>query len=353
VDYLDRQYWSDEASVPGVLSTDIAIAHEAVEVTVTAGAGAAEDVKVYLFSEDDSYLGRYKRTDTAGIVSFDLPVGSNYRFRADILGGRYWSGMHNISGGGTNFIEIDAGGGSLQMTVQKDENLPLSDLKVYLFDAAGTYLGLSATSDSFGQVVFSVPENIYKLRVDYLGYQFWTEEVPVTEDTDITLPIVHQLVEVTTQGSFQGMAEPIEGIKVYLFSPTGSYLGRHQLTDSSGQVAFNLPDQNYRVRVDYLGHQFWSEDFRSRDAAVSIQQGLADIHVQRSGYDVAGAKVYLFDESGSYLGWNEVTNASGRTEFMLPDQAFKFRIDQNGEQHWTPVIQIHAGEASVVDIDLD
>jgi hypothetical protein len=86
---------------------------------------------------------------------------------------------------------------------------------------------------------------------------------------------------------------------------------------------------------------------------VTIRQGLAEIHVQRSGVDVNGAKVYLFNEGGSYLGWNETTNASGHAEFILPDRAFKFRLDEIGEQHWTPIIQVHAGETSTVEIDMD
>ena len=84
-----------------------------------------------------------------------------------------------------------------------------------------------------------------------------------------------------------------------------------------------------------------------------INQGLMEIHARRSGVDVAGARIYLFDESGSYLGWNETTNPSGNAEFMLPDQTFKFRIDENGEQHWTPLIQVHGGEESVVEVDMD
>ena len=224
---------------------------------------------------------------------------------------------------------------------------------MYLFNAAGTYLGRSATTDAFGQVVFSVPEDAYTLRVDYLGYQFWSEEVMVAEDTVMEMPIIHRQVEITAQGSFQGMPVPIEGIKVYLFSPTGTYLGQHQITGSDGQVAFSLPDQSFRVRVDYLGHEFWSEDFRSQDSTVTINRGLMEIHARRSGVDVAGARVYLFHEDGSYLGWNETTNPSGNAEFMLPDHAFKFRIDENGEQHWTPLIQVHAGEESVVEVDMD
>jgi hypothetical protein len=167
------------------------------------------------------------------------------------------------------------------------------------------------------------------------------------------MPIPHRQVKITAQGSFQGLPAPIEGIKVYLFSPTDTYLGLNQVTDSNGQVAFSLPDHNYRVRVDYLGHQFWSEDFRSQDTTVTINQGMAEIHARRSAYDVTGAKVFLFSEGGSYLGWNETTTASGRAEFILPDRAFKFRLDENGEQHWTPLIQINAGEVGTVEVDLD
>ena len=86
---------------------------------------------------------------------------------------------------------------------------------------------------------------------------------------------------------------------------------------------------------------------------MTIQQGLAEIHVQRSGNDLAGAKVYLFNDGGSYLGWNETTKASGQAEFILPDRAFKFRLDENSERHWTPIIQVHAGETSTVEVDLD
>ena len=102
-----------------------------------------------------------------------------------------------------------------------------------------------------------------------------------------------------------------------------------------------------------MGHQFWSEDFRSRDATVTINLGLIEIHVRRSDVNAAGARVYLFNEGGSYLGWNETTNPSGNAEFMLPDHAFKFRIDENGEQHWSPLIQVHAGEESVVEVNID
>ncbi len=353
VDYLGTRFWSNEAAVPAVMATDMAISHETVPVTVTTGAGAAEGIRVYLFSAADTYLGRYKETDTAGIVSFDLPVGCEYQFRADILAGRYWSDSLKVSGGVTNFVRIDAGGGSMQLTVQQDDDLPMPGLRVYLFNAAGTYLGRSATTDAFGQVEFRVPADVFKLRVDYLGYQFWSEEVPVTEDTVLQMPIIHRQVEITARGSFQGLPSPIEGIRVYLFSPTDTYLGLNQVTAGDGQVMFSLPDRGYKVRLDYLGHQFWSEDFRSQDTTVTIDQGLAAIHARSTGGEGSGVKVYLFSEGGSYLGWSEITDSYGNAEFILPDRAFKFRLDENGLQHWTPVIQIHAGETSAVEVDMD
>ena len=146
---------------------------------------------------------------------------------------------------------------------------------------------------------------------------------------------------------------PVSGIRVYLFTPSGAYLGRHQTTDSDGQVTFSLPDQSYRVRVDYLGHRFWSEDFRSQDSTVTIQRGLIDVHARRSGAVVAGVRIYLFHEDGSYLGWNETSNVSGNAEFILPDRNFKFRLDENGVQYWSPLIQVHGGEESIVEVDMD
>ena len=335
MDYLATQYWSDEASVPEVLSTDMTIAHETAEITVTTGAGAVEGVKVYLFSASGTYLGRYKETDTVGLVSFDLPVGSNYQFRADILGNRYWSDVLKVSGGVANFVQIDAGGGLLQMTVQKDEDLPMPGLKVYLFNAAGTYLGRSATTDAFGQVEFSVPEEVYTLRVDYLGYQFWSEEVAVVENTVIEMPIIHRQVEITAQGSFQGMPVSIEGIKVYLFSPTDIYLAPSKLTNADGKVIFDLPQKGYKVRADYLGQQFWSESFVWQHTPVSIPMADAEITVTGAGFPRRDVKVYLFSASGAYLGISDTTDVDGKVRWLLPAGTYMFRVDYQDNRYWS------------------
>ncbi|MCG2774402.1 MAG: hypothetical protein L6406_01875, partial [Desulfobacterales bacterium] len=98
------------------------------------------------------------------------------------------------------------------------------------------------------------------------------------------LTIPHQPVEVTVLSVFQGVPEPIEGIKVYLFSSAGSYLGQYQQTNSSGKVTFDLPEKAYKVRADYLGQQFWSEEFAWHDTTVEVPMADAEITVTGAGF---------------------------------------------------------------------
>ena len=145
----------------------------------------------------------------------------------------------------------------------------------------------------------------------------------------------------------------LPGLKVYLFSPAGSYLGHYQTSDSDGQAVFNLPEESFKVRVDYIGGQHWSEPFLWSDTPVTIPHGWVEVHLHRSGTDVAGAKVYLFSEGGSYLGRCETTDSSGKAFFLLPDRGFTFRGDEGGDRVWSPVTTVTADGTAVVEIDLD
>jgi RHS repeat-associated protein len=191
-----------------------------------------------------------------------------------------------------------------------------------------------------------------KIKGDYLGYQFWSPVYDVLQTLSDVFTIPHQEVAVTVDG-FYSTQEPIQGVKVYLFTASGSYVGLSGTTDASGQVRFSLPDRQYKVRVDYLGNQFWSDVFQSQDITVTINEGLARVHVHRSGVAQQGLNVYLFSASGSYLSRSQTTDASGEAEFVLPDRSFKFRVDQAGTQYWSGVVNIIAGEENPVDLDLD
>jgi len=248
-------------------------------------------------------------------------------------------------------VEIATGGGNFTFTVLKGETDPLVGVKCYVFTETGSYLGVYGTTDENGQVSFDLATGQFKYRVDYLGYQYWSNvyEVPTTLNDILTIP--HQEVTITVEALY-GTANPIEGVNVYLFTPSGSYLGQVQATNVDGQIILYLPDQPYKVRVDYLGQQFWSDEFQSANTTVTINEGLADVHVHRAGVDIEGVRVYLFSEGGSYLGQYETTDLLGKAEFQLPGRSYKFRVDEGGSQYWSPIIEIIADAINRIEIDV-
>ncbi len=353
IDYLGEQFWTGSVAVPDTLSTEMEISHETAEVTVTTGNGPVVGAKVYLFSQTESYLGRHFITDEAGKVSFHLPVGVGFRFRADVLGGQYWSDETLINGGGVNPVAIDTGGGLFEIALQKAPDVPMGDVKLYLFSDAGSYLGQHQVTDDVGHAAFEVPDAAYKVRADYLGYQFWSTTTQVSTDTAIEFTLPHQVVEVTVSELYQTEL-PLTGIKLYLFAETGSYLGQYQLTNNNGLVTFSLPEKAYMLRTDYLGAQFWTEAFTWNDIDLDISHGKARIHVYQSGEDLTGAEVYLFTENGAYLGRCKTTGDNGTVDFLIPAlQPYQFRVDHEDQRVWSPGINLDEGENETIFIELD
>ncbi|MCP3888581.1 MAG: hypothetical protein GY702_06865 [Desulfobulbaceae bacterium] len=167
------------------------------------------------------------------------------------------------------------------------------------------------------------------------------------------LTIAHTDVTITVNEVYGVDSDPLESINVYLFTESGAYQGQNAQTDASGQVVFSLPDKAYKVRADYLGGQHWSDVFTSVDTSVDIDHGYANIHVTNTGTDVDGAPVYLFTQTGSYLGRVQSTDTGGLTSFLIPAGAYKFRVDYSGAQYWSDVVNILASEETAVDLALD
>jgi len=352
VDYQGYQFWSEVVTVPAVSSVDVAIAEEQVEVQVTTSTGPAVGVRVYLFSESGAYLGLNQTTDAAGKVSFNLPVGKNYKFRADVAGNQYWSAVHTVTAGGVNQVTVNAGGGRFQVTVQKAPGMPLAGIKAYLFSASGTYLSLSQVTDAGGMAAFTVPAGSYKVRADYLGYQFWSDETQIAGDTEVVLSIPHQQVEITVRGVFQGTVEPFAGVTVYLFTAAGTYLSQNLQTNASGTVIFDLPEKPYKIRADYLGRQYWSEEFVWQNRVVSIPMADAEITVTGGSMPQQGIKVYVFSTAGTYLGLNQATNTAGTVAFHLPAQSYKFRVDYQGSQYWSAESPLQADQVNPISVSV-
>jgi len=75
-----------------------------------------------------------------------------------------------------------------------------------------------------------------------------------------------------------------------------------------------------------------------QDNDIGIDHGKINIHVTNFSDDIENAKVYLFTESGSYLGEYQNTDSSGSASFTLPVKSYKLRVDYSGNQYWSEVI---------------
>ena len=103
-----------------------------------------------------------------------------------------------------------------------------------------------------------------------------------------------------------------------------------------------IQNGQYKFRVDYLGHSFWSQTY---SVPATLEGSLAlphrDVAIQvDAGYDgvmtpIASARVYLFGTGGNYLGTFKLTDDAGRVVFNLPETPFKARVDWMGQQYWT------------------
>jgi len=342
-DYLGQQFWS------GVFTWEdktIEILEGSARVHVTMAGQDVQGVTVYVFNSGGSYLGISGKTNASGTVEFRLPVGT-YKFRADYQGGQYWA-TAAINQDVVNTVELSTGGGQFTLTIDTG-SWALAGVRTYVFNSSGSYLGMYKDSNASGQASFNMANGSYKFRVDYLGYQFWSDVYTVPTTLSGTLSIPHQNITITAEGVYQ-TSQPIAGVNVYLFTPSGSYLNKTQATDGSGHVTFSLPNKSYKVRADYLGSQFWSNEFQFQNATVSIQRGVAQIIAKKNANPVSGVPVYAFSDGGSYLGLNVTTNTDGKAEFLLPNRSYKFRVDEGGAQHWSAVTTITAGQVNLVEV---
>lgn len=334
VDYLGKAFWTDPIRVSGSGSHTLTIPHTPVTVSVTSAGSRVPGANVYFFTPSGTYLGQVFTTDTNGEIALALPVGVELRFRADILGSPFWSESVTLA---TNMapVVIDAGGGRLGVTVRTSTRGPLEGIRTYLGNMNGQYLGLSGTTDASGRVYFDVPEGVYQVRADYLGYSFWHEDIAVTADTDTALVISTRPVTVIVSGVLAGTHTPLAAVRTYLFNATGTYQGITAKTDDQGRVTLDLPDLPYQVGVEYMGGQFGSGLFTGTEAVVPIPMANAAVKVTSAGLPVSGAHVRLYSPAGTYLGKAQVTDETGAATFRVPEGDYRFRADYQAGSGWS------------------
>ena len=164
---------------------------------------------------------------------------------------------------------------------------PITGVNTYLFTGAGAYMGKTLASDVSGIVTYDLPEREYKVRGDYLGYQWftrrslgeggWTDSFTWV-DSEVVIPEGEVTITVTDSGI------PADGVNVYVFTSGGTYMGLYASTDVLGDVSFLLPADGgnstnyngYKFRADYAGAMVYSDPIlvtADVDTPVSIEVG--------------------------------------------------------------------------------
>ena len=140
-----------------------------------------------------------------------------------------------------------------------------------------------------------------------------------------------------TQGGFAS------GLNVYVFSGT-TYMGLSGVTDTNGQVTFNLADNSYNFRADLNGTQFFSGGGTGGTDTCTIPGCTADsvtvtipVVVTVSDTNATpqeGLSVYAFSGT-TYAGISSVTDVDGHVSFTLLPGDYNFRADLNGTQFFS------------------
>lgn len=181
VDLFNQHFWFENITFPGLAADHLQIEDNTVNVDIVSANGPIAGIKTYLFDSGDSYLGVTQITDQNGRITLELPVGIEFRVRADLNASQYWSDPFVVASSGTQAISINCGGGTFNLTVSQAAAVPLSGATCYVFNQSDTYLGIHGTTDADGLFAVALTDGTYKFRIDYAGYQFWTETYSVPE----------------------------------------------------------------------------------------------------------------------------------------------------------------------------
>ncbi len=356
IDYLAMQFWSPDFTAQNGLVVQASIGGGTIYGNITAGGNAVVNTRVYLFTSNNRYTGKYGNTNSSGIVVFQGIGTGNYRFRVDYQAYQHWSDVFEFNK--TTVVPYDVGGGTVYAYVTAG-GTPIANARVYVFTSTYRYTGVYANTNSTGYATFNTLANgDYRFRLDYLGKQFWSDEFTASDGLVVNFDVGGGTIAIHVVNDY---GTNIANTRIYLFTENYRYTGKYNNTNSTGWAIFSgIGESTYRVRIDYIGYQYWSEIFTATDGLkfnTSIGGGIVWMHVyDGSGTDISGPRAYLFTENGRYTGVYRNLNDTGYVEFAgIGNGTFKWRVDYLAKQYWSPtftavngtVVQFNIGGGTI------
>jgi outer membrane protein assembly factor BamB len=178
--YNGKQFYSSPVASGGNVVLDIP-APTTVALRI-GGENMGENLTIYAHDAEGTYVRYARKTDAAGVASFNLPAG-DYTFRHRYDGVNFYSSSA-VSGASVDF-DIPV---STVIRVFFGSEPLSSVLRVYPFTADDVYVGYSKKTDENGQVFFNLHDGEYKFRVTYAGQHYFSSPVESGRAVEITIP---------------------------------------------------------------------------------------------------------------------------------------------------------------------
>lgn len=325
------------------------------------GAPVTAGLPVELWLQDGTSTGVIENTDANGQVVFTRIPINTYQLKCPYQNRTVSSNLITIANQGDVVNDtFSVGGGSFTYTVNKALNDNLESVPCYVYDENQNYLSQHAYTDSTGTVNVDLANGSYLMRMDYLGYSYWSDPFVVPTDSQHTHTIPHQDVVINVKGNFSS-ANPLENVHVSLIMPgTNTVLDEEStnLTNVNGNYTFSLPNQTYEYKISYLGY----EEILTTSSH-EIPLGEAQINVTHSGTPQENIPIYVQDEYGNQIyqhtGTDPIavsgtTDSNGQVAFILPAGSYRFEAqtpnEASGPRYYTPPTTLIPHQQNIIPV---
>ena len=169
---------------------------------------------------------------------------------------------------------------------------------------------------------------------------------------EVTTPVATPLPHSVQVSVAKDSGEVIPDTDVEAFGENEELVG-FAATDSTGVATItDLQEARYVFRVSYAGQEYWSETITVPEqtaTTITITEQQFNVHVMNAqGAALNDVPVFVFNESGGYIGKKGTTDQNGMVAFQLTDGTYKFRADYHAQAAWSDVVVVP--ELSSVDI---